>query len=64
MHTGLSWRNLREGGHLGDSGLDGRIILRWIFREVGCRSMDWVDLAQDKDMWWALVNAVIIFMVQ
>jgi len=25
------WGNLRERGHLGDPGLDGRIILRWIF---------------------------------
>ena len=21
--------------------------------------MDWVDLAQDRDRWWALVNAVM-----
>jgi hypothetical protein len=22
-------------------------------------SMDWIDLAQDSDRWWALVNAVM-----
>ena len=27
------WGNLRERDHLGDSGIDGRIILRWIFRK-------------------------------
>ena len=27
------WGNLRERDHLGDPGLDGRIILRWIFRK-------------------------------
>jgi len=26
---------------------------------VGCRGMDWIDLAQDRDMWQALVNVVI-----
>jgi hypothetical protein len=30
-YTGFWWENLREGDHLGDPGVDGRIILRWIF---------------------------------
>jgi hypothetical protein len=28
-------------------------------QEVGCGVMDWVDLAQDKDKWQALVNMVM-----
>jgi hypothetical protein len=31
--TGFWWRNLRERDHWGDPGVDGRIILRWIFRK-------------------------------
>jgi len=31
--TGFWWGNLRERDHLGDPGVDGRIILRWIFRK-------------------------------
>jgi hypothetical protein len=27
--------------------------------EVGCGSMDLIDLAQDRHRWWALVNAVM-----
>jgi hypothetical protein len=27
--------------------------------EVGCGGMDWIQLAQDKDRWPALVNAVM-----
>ena len=52
-------RNLREGDHLEDPGVDGRIILRWIIQEVGCGGMDCIDLAQDRDRWQALVNAVM-----
>ena len=31
--TGFRWGNLRERDHFGDLGVDGRIILRWIFRK-------------------------------
>jgi hypothetical protein len=45
---------------LEDPGIDGRIILRLIFRKcVEGRGMDWIDMAQDKDRWRALVNAVM-----
>ena len=32
-YTGFWWGNLRERNHLEDAGVDGRIILRWIFRK-------------------------------
>jgi len=33
VHTGFWWANLRERDHLEDPGLDGRTMLKWIFRE-------------------------------
>jgi hypothetical protein len=32
------WGNLRERDHLEDPGINGRIILRWIFRKWDVRS--------------------------
>jgi hypothetical protein len=45
---------MRERDHLEDTSIDGRIILKWNFR----RDVDWIDLAQVRDRWRALVNAV------
>jgi len=33
MYTGFWSGNLRERGHLEDPGIDGRVILRWIFKK-------------------------------
>jgi hypothetical protein len=33
VYAGFCWGNLRERDHLEDPDVDGRIILRWIFRK-------------------------------
>ena len=43
----------------------GRSRLRWEdniqidLQEVGRGSTDWIDVAQNRDSWWALVNTVV-----
>jgi hypothetical protein len=28
-------------------------------RETGCGGVEWIQLAQERDRWWAVVNAVM-----
>jgi hypothetical protein len=54
------WGNLRGRDHLENPDVDVRIILRCIFRKWDVGGMVWIELAQDRDRWRALVNAVMI----
>jgi hypothetical protein len=55
--------NLWERFNLEEPVVEGRIILRWIFRKRDVEGMDWVDLVQDRGRWRALGNAVMNLLV-
>jgi len=59
VYTEFWFGNLRESDQLQGPEVDWRIILRWIFRKWDVGGMDWIDLTQDRDRWWALVSAVV-----
>jgi hypothetical protein len=54
MHIGYWWESQKE-----------RPRSRWVdnikmdLREIGWDGRDWIDLAQDRDQWRALVNTVM-----
>jgi hypothetical protein len=57
VYAGIWWGNLREESF-------GRLRLRWEennkmdLKEMGWGSMDWIDLAEDRDRWRALVTSL------
>jgi hypothetical protein len=50
------WGNRRERDRWGDLGVDN---IRMDLQEVGCGYVDWIGLAQDRDGWRKVVNAVM-----
>ena len=46
-----------------DQGVDAMIIIKWAFKK-GWGGMEWIDLAEDRDRWRAVVNVVMNLPVQ
>ena len=54
VRTGFWWGDLMERGPLEDLGIDGSIILKWIFK-----MWDWITLAKDRERWRTLLIVVM-----
>jgi hypothetical protein len=59
MHVGYWWESQKERDHQEDRDVEGLIILKCILRVIRWGGMDWIDLAQNRDEWRALVNTVM-----
>jgi hypothetical protein len=57
--TGFWWGNLTGKRPLGRPRRRWEDNINMDLQEVGCGGMDWIELAQDRDRWRALVNAVM-----
>ena len=63
VHTGFDWGNYIERGHVKDIIIDdAEIDLEGMRGRDG--GMGWIDLAQNGDKWWVVVNTAMNFQVQ
>jgi hypothetical protein len=53
MRIGYWWESQKERDHWEDQDVSGWTIIKWI------DGVDWIDMAQDRDEWRALVNTVL-----
>jgi hypothetical protein len=49
MHTEFWWRDMMEGNHLEDLGVDWKIILKCIFEKLGFGGLEWIAVAREGD---------------
>jgi hypothetical protein len=56
-HCGISRQT--EGHSFGDHLTSESVRVTFFLREIGWDGVNWIDMAQDRDQWRALVNMVL-----
>jgi hypothetical protein len=62
MHIGYWWQSQKKRS-LGRARYRRVDNIKMDLREIGRDRVDWIDMAQDRDQWRALVNTVLNFRV-
>jgi hypothetical protein len=59
MLIGYWWESQKERDHWEDQDVGGVDNIKMDLTEIGWDAVDWMDMAQDRDQWRALVNTVL-----
>jgi hypothetical protein len=50
---------MRKSDHLEDNRRRWKDNIKMDLKEMGREGVDWIDVFQDRDKWWTIVNTVI-----
>jgi hypothetical protein len=60
MHIGYWWESQKERDHWEDQDVGGWVDnIKMDLGEIGWDGRDWIELAQDRDQWRALVDTMM-----
>jgi hypothetical protein len=59
--TRFWWGSLKERDHSEDQGVGGRMESEWTLGKLAWGCVNWIQLAQDRDPWQAVVSVVMTF---
>jgi len=51
--------SLKGRDHFEDLGMDGKVLLECILKEIVREGVEWIHLAHYRVHWWSLVNMVL-----
>jgi hypothetical protein len=60
--TRFWWESPKERDHSEDQGIGGKMVSEWILGRLD-GVVDWIRLAQDRDLWWAVVSVLMNLLV-
>jgi hypothetical protein len=64
MYIGLWWENLKESAYLDKPMRRGEDNIKMELKEISQKGLNWIYLAQNRDLWRAIVNTVMTFWVR
>ena len=63
MHIAFWWGNQKERDCLDKLGTDSKIILKCVLKEAEIEVIGWINVADNRDKGWIMVNMVMYFLV-
>ena len=58
IHRGCWLNDLQKGDCSKDLSIDGRIIFKWVLKQIAWENVDWIHLTKHRHWWQVVVNMI------